>query len=219
VDPDGRYLLIYYEKNGEEIPFIFTGSNYSSAPLDDFVQAALKAYKYNASNGGGGNLISFAYSKKVHLHLFESVDTYALPTMQQVYWNPNSGILTTDNKVLSPATLLEHEAAHVQHYIFDLDNWSNDRKTPDKKYTNKEEHRTIKLDESWTAQRNNEVPKGWIRPDHDGSPVGVIDPTSNVPNKKANDDLYKSLNNKRGAFDWSQDKKRTDNYIKTNTND
>jgi len=210
VDPDGREIIIWYMQDGKKTSFKFDGTNYALAPKNSYVQSVLKAYKYNVDNGGGGNLMSFAYSKDRYLSIsyyYRNGNSYG-----NVYWNPYSALLTTDGHVLSPATLLEHEAAHAQHYTF-LKNYWDRRKIKDDKYTNEEEKQTIIVDESWTATHNKEVPNGWVRPDHEGSPVGVVDPTSNKPDKQANEKLYEELN-RETPYDWGPDKKKTDKYIK-----
>jgi hypothetical protein len=53
VDPDGRDLVIWYKVNGELKSLVFKGNNANKTLKSSYVQAVLKAYKYNVDNGGG----------------------------------------------------------------------------------------------------------------------------------------------------------------------
>ena len=188
MDPDGRIIKIYFTVGDKQYAWSFNGSNYKTAPDNQFVKDFLKAYDYNKRNGGGDNLIEAATSKDTY-HLAEtkgdskytqeSIDGSGKST-PIVRWNPARGLETTDMKaVLSPATILEHEYAHA---VDDNENSTEHEKRaniPDFRRTNKEEDRVITGAEAKTARANGEFKSNYVRSNHDGYSVFVSDPTSN----------------------------------------
>jgi hypothetical protein len=199
VDPDGNYLVIWYENNGKRGSFVFNGSNYSSAPENKYVQAVLKAYKYNTDNGGGKAMQEAATSDKYNVTV-SNTDLSSLNCFSDVYWNPNEGLKTSDGFILSPATILEHEIDHG------LDNAKNPNahfersKEDGTVYTNPEEKRVIQGNETKTAKTNKEIPqnKKYSRNNHKGEHV-IVDggPTSTKVNQDKTNNHAKKIENSR----------------------
>jgi len=50
VNPDGRYLVIWYEVNGESKSFVFKGNNTNKAPKNSYVQAVPLSKRYFRNN-------------------------------------------------------------------------------------------------------------------------------------------------------------------------
>ena len=195
VDPDGNYLVIWYEKNGDQVPFVFKGSNYSSAPENKYVQAVLEAYKHNTKNGGGKAMKEAANSTKYNISISKTeLDDKSL--FKDVYWNPEEGLLTTDGDVLSPATSLEHEIDHALDYAKDPDGHFERQKKDGTAYENPEETRVIQGNETKTAKPNKEISqnKKYSRNNHSGKRV-IVDggPTSTKVNQTKTSNYEKKL--------------------------
>ena len=91
------------------------------------------------------------------------------PKTNTIEWDPNLGVLTNNNIIISPATVLNHEADHaLQEYIHPIQK-REDLKSSDIRYKNKEEKRVITGSEQETALKHGEIKKGEItRTDHEG---------------------------------------------------
>lgn len=87
-----------------------------------------------------------------------------------IYWDPGLGLRTNNNNVLSPATLLNHEAYHAYRANTARIDFDKKRYTKDPSYNNKEEKITIEGIEQRTAKALGEIKGGEkTRNDHKGS--------------------------------------------------
>ena len=182
-DPDGRTIYIYYGQNNSQV-FIYTGKeNEDEIPDDYYVKAVIEAYKYNKKNwekaGLDGQCPStlLVESNDIKVSVFQDEefhDWYYMDNGRRpcIIWNPNEGCRTSMGVVLSPATLLSHEADHALDDLKDADNHYKRVKTPDSSFDNKEEQRVILGSERKTAFANGEIKKaGFTRKDHKGMTV------------------------------------------------
>jgi len=214
VDPDGNTFRIWYvDVNNKNQSFVFNGTNASSAPQNTYVQNFIKAYNYDVGNGGGTSLKTIATSTKNEVSIAEAHGTSASNGGSAIFWNPNDAELTTDNKVLSPSTVLEEEATHYLHWIRNAKELYELRKKPVPKFDNAEEERTKLNEVAKTARANKEVPSKWVPKDHHSSAIGVDDPTSNKPTKESNTKFFNKLE-KNTPYDWTEEKKKADTYLK-----
>lgn len=191
-DPDGRIVKIWYGPKGNEKCFTFTGFHGKKSirvPNNAFVKAVIKAYVYNAKNGGGKKFIEAAYSKKTiyidDARLYNGGDDEYKNENSQltVHWNPDMGIVTTEGGLQSPATQLEHEVDHAIDAATNAHdhNIRNDPGTIigtgpgyDPQYDTKEERRVITGSEAETAKANGEA----TRKNHQGTPYRTAGPTT-----------------------------------------
>ncbi|MFQ9317637.1 hypothetical protein [Dysgonomonas mossii] len=195
IDTNGGDIWIFYkDDDGNEQHWVFNGSNHKQAPKtkDNFTSNFLMAYDYNIRNGGGEFMQLAATSKDLTINLKYGENTLYIPNPRDgsapyIQWNPNLGIKTDGGHVLSPATILEHEADHNVRRIQDPNGFMEDagyksngyRYVNDSQYDFKEERRVIRGSERNTAYNNREFPLNYVRPDHDkGSFITVTSPIS-----------------------------------------
>ena len=187
IDPDGMqaddWRINYTDKNGNAQEFIYNGGS-GPIPDNEFVQDFVKAYKYNTSNGGGEAMKAIAENPDIIVDVVQGDESTQTNSINNSYnivtWNPELGIQTTNGYVLSPATLLEHEADHALQGALSSGKKYADSTTEDKKYDTKEEKRVIIGNEQKTAVANGEVPAmATSRTDHRGFPVITTSPISN----------------------------------------
>ncbi|MFC3197314.1 DUF6443 domain-containing protein [Parapedobacter deserti] len=181
IDPDGKDIIIFYHVQNwsgkwRQESFRFTGTNASDAPQHYFVNNVIRAYEYNVGNGGGKNLLEAATNSEIEVELrFGIDDTHR---GGRITWNPFTAHEYGDI-TLSPATVLEHEAAHAVAYFTEYDSYKSRTEQTDKQYTNREERRVILGPERETAIKNKEMKRGQERKSHDaGRSIRVNDPTS-----------------------------------------
>lgn len=218
MDPDGMapddWRINYTDKNGKNQSFMFNGSNASSAPDNAFVQDFIGAYNYNVGNGGGGAMQAIAANDIVvdvqesSTYSFSDADPYNERNPYNVVnWNPNMGLDTTSGNILSPATILEHEADHSLQAAAKPNTQAKALNKADENYDNKEEKRVITGSEQRTAKANGEIPaNGTTRTDHKGLPVITTSPTSNTVNKNATYQFHESRKFKNENFEPSYKK-------------
>ena len=98
-----------------------------------------------------------------------------------IYWNPDFGLITNLGAILSPATVLNHEADHALQGIENPTQKRVDINTKNSKYDNLEEKRVITRSERITAYRHGEINKGEAtRYDHKGQLYETTSPTSTM---------------------------------------
>ena len=113
------------------------------------------ANKRDIKNGGGNNLKVIVTNAKIKIEIVETDkdNKYVSNNKGLIRFNPNAGLKLDDGNILSPATGLEHEAAHAVNDKFDKQN-----EKYDSKYGTKEEKNVIKGAELETARANGELP-------------------------------------------------------------
>jgi RHS repeat-associated protein len=205
VDPDGRDFEIFYtDSKGNEQSFIFNGNNQADAPENEFVKNVIDAYIYNKENGGGESLITIAENPFVKVGIVEQKldskdgsDIYSkyegskAGNYNFISWNPKLGLETDLGYILSPATVLEHEAAHGLGFINGLMGSIN--MGSDSQYDTSEERRVITGAEQKTAFANGEIPRFAVtRKNHKGLPVITESVTSNKVKKNETYQFHES---------------------------
>ena len=163
VDPDGRKLR-YAQGVSEDFK-----SNFESAC------SHLK--KYNS-----GEILSKIEQLEATIFVKEESNrsSYYSPKQKTIFWNPYQGLETTDGKLLSPTTVLNHEADHALDDIENHAEHIRNKQTKDVDYRNKEERRVITGTETTTAIKLGEIAEGEIsREDHSGYETRTISPISN----------------------------------------
>lgn len=168
VDPDGRDIVIYYQGGS----FRFNGRNMIDMPNNAFVEEVVNAYLYNIQNGGGEALEVSANNPDVDVFVKQVFDGKNRAYKGVIYWDIQKGLLTSNGDILSPATILEHEAAHALAQVTEVDAYNIRLFAGDSQFRNKEERRVIEQNESQTAKANGEIRGGLSRNCHCG--VSVI---------------------------------------------
>ncbi|MDR6969674.1 RHS repeat-associated protein [Flavobacterium arsenatis] len=191
IDPDGMeaddFRINYIDKDGKAQEFIFDG-NSTALPDNQFVRDFVDAYNHNVGNGGGDSMKAIAENDDIMVDVVQGVDSTQENSINGDYniitWNPELGLETTNNYILSPATVLDHESDHALQGALSPGKKLAASTTADKQYINKEEARVITGSEQKTAYKNGEIPlMGTTRFNHRGIPVPTISPTSNIPKK------------------------------------
>lgn len=192
VDPDGEKIVIWYQNgSGKQAYFVFDGQNGAAAPNDRFVGSVITAYDYNVQNGGGSYLKNAATSNEFNIKVTET--PYANKYQgKAVRFNPAAGLRLKDGHIISPATGLEHEAAHAVK-----DKTGKSDSTRDSQYDTREERLIITGTELETAKANGELPKNHKgrRSHAEGTWVVTKSVISNKElDKGSSEDLRKNIN-------------------------
>ncbi|MEW7289682.1 RHS repeat domain-containing protein [Aquimarina sp. 2304DJ70-9] len=231
-DPDGKDLRIFYQENGQEKFYIYKGGQPKDIPNDQYVQQVISAYQYNVKNGGGNFLKTAAHAKEtVNIREVggESIDqtnylssTYehgskyshhrefyrgeVMKEARTIYWDPNGGLLTETGAVLSPATVLEHEAGHWVLRMFFPEIYQNILQKKGGDYSYIYEQIIVNSGEQKTAEANKEVKKGQpTRKSHRGKRIRTNGPTSTLP--PSFEILEQIMQNIRNNNDTNEDQK------------
>jgi len=158
VDPDGRDFIIYY---GDNQSFVFNGKNQKEAPKDQFIQNFLSMYNYIVDNGGADNTLEIATNSKYQIGVREQTDDNKSrgfsKSTNDINWNPFQGGETHTGKILSAATVFEHEAGHAKSYNDDPKKHMERKNTLSLKYQDKVEERVVTTIEQKVARANGEI--------------------------------------------------------------
>jgi RHS repeat-associated protein len=162
VDPDGRKL------------------RYSQGATEAFKGNFKSACSYLRKHDAGQILSKIEQSEStVFIKEITNRSSYYSPKKKTIFWNPYQGLETTDGKLLSPTTVLNHEADHALDDIENPVEHNRNRKTSDANFDNKEERRVILGTETETAIKLGEIEKGQIsRDDHSGYETRTSSPIS-----------------------------------------
>ena len=162
IDSDGRKLL------------------FASGTTEAFKQKFRAAIMYLHEHNADGIIAQIDKSSTI-IYITERVgEAYAFSkTKKTIYWDPNMGVLTSSDKKMSPAAVLNHEADHTLQYLKNPDKFAQDSKTLDPDYNDKEEMRVITGSEQKTALALGEISAGEVtRTDHIGIPYITKSPTT-----------------------------------------
>ncbi|CAN5432104.1 hypothetical protein BH09BAC5_BH09BAC5_10770 [soil metagenome] len=138
VDHNGKEIIIYYtaqvtQADGSitETPAPYTYGSGLAVPNNEFVQKTCAALVYAATNDPNSVIVSLEGSTSITWKIEETtgtnpaVDDATGPapsfdangnvthTTCITKWNPNLGLITTDDGAISPSTILYHEGAHT----------------------------------------------------------------------------------------------------------
>lgn len=209
IDPDGMqaddWRINYTDKNGKDQTFKFNGKNADKAPDNKFVSDFINAYNYDVGNGGGDNLKAVAENKNIISDVYET-STYSYSENGKINWNPTGGLEGDNGVIMSPATVLEHEADHVFRRATLPNTQKKDiARTDVGDYDNREEQRVITGSEQKTARANGEIKSNEVtRKSHKATHVITISPTSNKVNKQATYQFHekRKYTNERTSIDY-----------------
>ena len=207
VDPTGSIIIILYIEGGQQLSFSFSGVEIN-IPKNDYVQAVVEAYRYNKENWAKAGFVGNSPSTdlverndiKVYLYSDKKessqyfMDNGGVPF---IIWNPYEGSQSNLGIVMSPATILAHEADHLIDDLTDAKAHLERRQSVNIEYGNAEEKRVITGSEQKTALANGEINKGQVtRKNHNGTIVYTEGVTSNVIDQMATD-YYKKYYKRR----------------------
>ena len=162
IDSDGRKLL------------------FASGTTEAFKQKFRAAIMYLHEHNADGIIAQIDKSSTI-IYITERVGEASAfsKTKKTIYWDPNMGVLTSSDKKMSPAAVLNHEADHTLQYLKNPDKFAQDSKTLDSDYNDKEEMRVITGSEQKTAFALGEISAGEVtRTDHIGIPYITKSPTT-----------------------------------------
>ena len=150
----------YLDPDGEKLYF---ASNVS----EKFKQQFAATIQFMNSRGTSGDLARLEASEVIYYiaHAKDSRNHFNRAT-NTISWDPNTVIETSDNILISPATVLAHEAAHAVKYDQVLN--SNDESmqksyieslnsNDNNEYKSKEEERVITGTEQTAARKHGEI--------------------------------------------------------------
>ncbi len=187
VDPIGKTVHIYYRNaQGQKVYYPYSGGTVRNS--NPFVRAVVAAYNFNkangisAGNGGGGSTVEMVEKSEIIDIMQTNGESKYAPdaTRGTLYWNPALGAKYANGTVVSPATILDHEAAHALEHKRRPAKYEAARSTPDSRYSNEEERRVITGPEQKTAAANGEISRGGVtRTNHGGTSVVTKGVTSN----------------------------------------
>ena len=162
IDSDGRKLL------------------FASGTTEAFKQKFRAAIMYLHEHNADGIIAQIDKSSTI-IYITERVGEASAfsKTKKTIYWDSNMGVLTSSDKKMSPAAVLNHEADHTLQYLKNPDKFAQDSKTLDSDYNDKEEMRVITGSEQKTALALGEISAGEVtRTDHIGIPYITKSPTT-----------------------------------------
>ncbi|MFW5879716.1 MAG: RHS repeat-associated core domain-containing protein, partial [bacterium] len=160
IDPDGNEVIYF---NSEKGKYQTLSPSSANQPNDKFGKALYQASMHFAKTGGGENFMKALFSSDVHLRIVESTEqSVHNPLTDIVYWNPEQGLKTDQDVVLSPSTVLEHESSHQVNKQEDFEGYVADRdpSTGNENYPSREEQNVVEGPEQRTAEAAGEVEKG-----------------------------------------------------------
>lgn len=167
--------LKYIDPDGQEVRF----ANGTSSVFQKQFGAAVQ---YLNKRGASGMLRQLHESTTVYYINEGNGHTNYDNKTRTINWDPSMGVVTNENHILSPTTVLNHEVDHALQHDQNPDQFNNDRKTPDAQYDTKEEKRVIEGTEQETAKKLGEIKEGEVtRLDHKGSKFKSTGPTTTEP--------------------------------------
>ncbi|MBQ9172669.1 MAG: hypothetical protein IJ161_02925 [Bacteroidales bacterium] len=196
VDPDGSFLRILFFESNQWFSFSYSGIE-TAIPDNPYVHAVIDAYKFdkenwiNAGFEGDSPIAALVESKDIKVSIYEKIgednqfftENGGLPF---IIWNPYEGIETDLGVILSPASILAHEADHAISAMTDAKAHSLRKRTKDSLYENAEEKRVITGTEQKTALANGEIQRGHVtRRNHKGETVYTEGVTSTTIDQAA----------------------------------
>ena len=164
VDPDGKKI------------------RFAKGSSNKFKQVFKQAVNYMNQKGTAGILYNLEKHPQIVFLKEDAVGENKFdPQTNTIHWNPEIGFESTNGVMLSPATILNHEADHAYQQLTNPIQKKNDVNTPDPHYKNAEEKRVIQGSEQITARKHGEIRDGQItRTDHQsGSLFEAESPISN----------------------------------------
>lgn len=175
VDPDGKKV------------------EFAQGVSDAFKNQFATTIKYMNSKGTAG-ILKAIHDKPEFIYITESKKSSSFsPKTRTINWNPTMGVITDEGVVMSPATVLNHEADHALQELVNPEQKVVDKQTMVEGFPNAEEKRVITGSEQTTARKHGEIKEGEVtRKDYNGQMYETESPTSTqgkyevvvIPNKK-----------------------------------
>ena len=159
---------------------------YRKGTSPEFKEKFAKTVSFMNDKGTSGQLEDLnEMSKTTLIDNTGNGSFYRLGT-DELFWDSTMAVQTTNNKIMSPATVLGHEIDHALSDKKDsVKHAENSKKGSDAKYDTKEEKRVIQGSEQTTAKKHGDIKPGEVtRKDHGGSARFAPDPTSNKITKE-----------------------------------
>ncbi len=152
---------------------------FAQGSSEEFKKNFADAVKIMNAKGTSYNLAAIEASSVTFL-IQESTENNYNPISKVISWNPSRVLESDKGLLISPLTLLAHEASHASAHADAILNNSEDSflqstKTPDEKYDNVEEKRVVTGDEQVAAKKHGEITNNQItRTEHHGYSVRCI---------------------------------------------
>lgn len=163
VDPDGRKI------------------RFADGVSDAFKENFAKAVNYLKENKCDGLLAKLEKRNEI-IYIAERNDGTSSGynhNNHTIYWDPYGGVSTTNSKILSPTTVLNHEADHAYEHLTNKTTYTINSNATDEYYRNKEEKRVITGSEQKTALALGEIQLNEkTREDHVGFYYPTVSPIS-----------------------------------------
>ena len=182
------------EKYYDTSPYVFCGNNmmrnidpdgkkikFAKGVSKQFMQNFALAVQYLKGHKCDGLIAKLESLKEtIYIKEISGVSSNFNFEEKTIYWDPYTGIGTTNAIRLSPTVVLNHEADHALQYLTNTENYRNNIRIPNKNYKNREEERVITGSEQRTAKSLGEIGENeTTRTDHSAIPFPTINPISN----------------------------------------
>ena len=150
IDPDGKIVIPVGSK--------------------EYVAHFYSNIKYMQSKGTAGGYNILHKSENIYFVIEgEGKIKVSQTGVNTIYWKPDVALLTTNDKILSPATILAHEFEHGVDAETDMNQYIKNSETADEQYGDKNERKLITEEEQEIAKRHGEIEEGEVtRQDHKG---------------------------------------------------
>lgn len=160
IDPDGKKIV------------------FAKGTTQEFKNQYTQFVKYLFDHDAG-TIIMDLEKRPETVYLKENVNENNYVLKNQIFWNPQIGLITTMGKILSPSILLAHEFGHMLEKLKKPQKYDKDNNTEDLDYQTKEEKRNILEVETPIARKCEEIPTDELsRTDHCGYHVKTRNATS-----------------------------------------
>ena len=194
VDDDGRIIKLHYKENGKDKYLIYEPGvkpSTNNKAVQQFHEAVTTIMKNDADNTfqkihEESQIVVFNIGNHINEDETKS-EIYKNKTFIKinVFWNPNLGLVLTNDGELTPATALLHEAAHALRRLQtnskkEFDKFIEDKKDNGTDYDNNEEKRVIDKVETPYVKKTNKTSKEkqGTRKDHRGFTIKTKGPNS-----------------------------------------
>ena len=198
IDPDGKIILFskdadnsFKEKFSNVVRFM--NNHYTSYNLAKLQDSDIVYYISPVSSSDGKSSSHFN------------------PDNKTIYWDPDVVIYNEESQIIvSPATVLAHEAAHAIHYDSAIHNERfssfalKTKKGSDKEYSSKEEREVITTTEQTAARRHGDISSKMVtRENHSGKAYSI---NTYFPDVTGIEELTKKIREKNDqVFKWNSD--------------
>ena len=162
----------FIDNDGKKLRF---ASGVSQQFKNDFALAV----KYLHENNCDG-LIAKLENRPEIIYIAEFTgNSFFRKSTYTIFWNPTGGLITGLGVVLSPTTVLNHEADHALQELVNHQQKALDEITDDIQYDNLEEKRVIQGSEQRTAKALGEIKEDEVtRTDHSATEHPTLGPTT-----------------------------------------